>query len=323
MSHIVFLDRNSLSRTTLIPEIASPHSWQDYASTRPDEVIEHCKNATVVVLSKVPITDQVLAACPAIRHIAVAATGFNIVDLNACRRRGISVSNVPSYASTSVSEHVINMALSLRRELIQYRQQVIDGAWQTSAGFCLFDKPVNDLAGSTMGIIGFGEIGQATARLAHALGMKIVFSARRPMRSGFAKQLDFAELITTADIISLHCSLNDSTRNLISSGELNDMQKHAILINTARGGIVDEPALVNALQTRQIAGIGIDTLLEEPPKDDSPLLQIAGLTNVIITPHSAWLSQQAMQKLADILADNINGFLSGKPQNLVGLNKTN
>ena len=238
MNHIVFLDRDALSQGTSIRAIKPAHTWQDYPGTKPDEVIERCKSAGILVLSKVVITEQVLKACPEIRHIAIAATGFNIVDLAACKRRGITVSNIPSYASTSVAEHVIGMALNLRRQLIQYRQRVIDGAWQQSPGFCLFDKPVYDLAGATIGIVGFGELGRATGRLAHALGMTVMFSARNPQQCDFACQVDFDELIETADIISLHCTLNDSTRNLIDGTELKRMQKHAILINTARGGIV-------------------------------------------------------------------------------------
>jgi glycerate dehydrogenase len=317
MNNIVFLDRNSLSPNAKIRQLAASASWQFYDSTSEQELVQRCTDADVLVLSKTRISEQTLAACPSIKHIAIAATGFNIVDIKACKNYRVSVSIVPAYANTSVAEHVINYALCLRRQLIQYRQQVVNGAWQESVGFCLFDKPILDLAGTTLGIVGFGSLGQATAKLATAMGMKVIFSARRPVGCSYADQVEFEQLIESADIISLHCSLNESTRNLIDKSALKRMQKHAILINTARGGIVDESALVEAIENNEIAGIGIDVLQEEPPKQNSPLLKIADQTNVIITPHTAWASEQAMSRLTDILADNIDAFLLGESKNLV------
>lgn len=317
MTKIVFLDRNSLSPNARIRELNAVVDWYYYPRSQDNEIIERCKDAEILVLSKVKIDERILQACPNIKHIAVAATGFNVIDVKACEKHGVSVSNIPSYAGTSVAEHVMGYALNLRRQMIQYRQQVINGAWQESEGFCLFDKPVNDLAKSTMGIIGFGELGQTTAKLAHAMGMDVIFSARKTQNSNFATQLSFDDLIARADIISLHCSLNESTENLIDAKALKKMQNHAILINTARGGIVDESALVNAIIAGDIGGAGIDVLVQEPPQNNSPLLTIADRSNVIITPHSAWLSVQAMLKLTNILADNIEAYLHGNPINLV------
>lgn len=322
MTNIVFLDRNSLSPNAKIRQLKIAASWQFYPHTSEHELIQRCLNAEILVLSKTQISQQILAECPSVKHIAIAATGFNTVDIKACEKYGVSVSIVPAYANTSVAEHVINYALNLRRQLIQYRQQVIDGAWQKSPGFCLFDKPIQDLSGSTMGIVGFGNLGRATARLACAMGVDVIFSARKPVTCDFARQVPFDELIEKADVISLHCSLNHSTANLIDNSALKRMQSHSILINTARGGIVDEVALVKAIEHGDIGGIGIDVLSHEPPNEDSPLLQIADRHNVIVTPHSAWASEQSMRKLTDILADNIEAFMLGRAKNLVTIGDT-
>ncbi|MEM7360555.1 MAG: D-2-hydroxyacid dehydrogenase [Pseudomonadota bacterium] len=317
MRKIVFLDRNSLAPSTQIRPLQQAVDWVDYPHTAPHQVAERSQDAEILVLSKTPITAETLAACPQLRHIAIAATGFNIVDVDACSRHGVGVSNVTAYAGTSISEHVLGMIFSLRRELIQYRQQVINNRWQDSPAFCLFDKPLFDLKGATLGVIGLGELGTATAKLAHAVGMQVIFTARREIQSDFAKQVSLDELLSTADVVSVHCSLNSSTHNLIDTPQLEQMKKSAILINTARGGIVNEQALAAAIEGEEIAGTGVDVLAEEPPKNDSLLLSIANRNNVIITPHMAWTSQQAMQLLADKLADNIDAHLAGKPINLV------
>lgn len=317
MHRVVMLDRKSLSSETNLKPLATDVSWQEFDNTAPHQVIERITEADIVALNKVVIDRSVIEQCTKLRHIAVAATGYNVVDIKACRDHDISVSNIPDYAATSVAEHVINVSLCLRRELIQYRQQVIVGAWQKSPGFCLFDKPINDLRGATFGIIGMGRIGQHTAKLAAAMGMRVVFKARRSLKLDFAQQLEFDELLECSDIISLHCDLNESTNNLIGLAELDRMQDHTILINTARGGIVNENALTEAIEAGSIGGAAVDVLVEEPPKNHSPLLTIADRSNVIITPHTAWASQQAMQSLANILIDNIDGALAGQPQNLV------
>lgn len=322
MSNIIFLDRNSLSPDTQIRPLQHSVNWIEYPQTQAHDVVDRCQNADVLVLSKTPITAATLKACPRVKHIAIAATGYNIVDIDACDRLGVGVSNVTAYAGTSISEHVLGMIFSLRRELIQYRQQVINNHWQNSPAFCLFDKPVFDLRGATLGIIGFGELGKATAELAHAIGMQVVFHARREMACDFARQIGLQELLETADVISLHCSLNPSTQNLIDTPEFQSMKASAILINTARGGIVNEAALVEAIEQGEIAATGVDVLAQEPPQNDSPLLSIAERSNVIITPHMAWTSQQAMQLLADKLADNIDAHLSGQPINLVNQPQT-
>lgn len=314
---IVFLDRVGLPERFSVRAPELDHQWDNYDSSLPEQVIERSVGADVLITNKVKITRETLLACPSVKHIAVAATGFNIIDIDACRELGVSVSNIPSYAATTVAEHVIASALCLRRQLLSYRQSVIDGQWQRSSSFCLFGEPINDLKNSIFAVIGFGELGRAAASMAAALGMRVIFSSRGKHQCEFAKQVSFEEAITTADIISVHCSLNAETLNLIAAPQLRKMQPHAILINTARGGIVNEADVVQAINDKLIGGISFDVLVEEPPSDYSPLLSIANFENVIITPHSAWASEQAMQRLADILADNVEAFLLGSPQNLV------
>lgn len=314
---IVYLDRDGLPAHIQIPAPAQAHEWVNYPSTNPDQIIKRCVDADVVAVNKVKLNREILAACPKVKHIAVSATGYNIVDIEACRELGISVSNIPSYAATTVSEHVIMCALSLKRQLIQYRQQVINGKWQQSPAFCLFDKPFNDVRDSTFGIIGFGEIGQVAGKLAHALGMNVIYTSRGSHPSDFAKQVSFEELLANSDIISVHCSLNAETHNLISANEIARMKDGAILINTARGGIVKEADAASAINSGKLGGIAFDVLVNEPPLNNEPLLSVANLSNVIITPHIGWASEQAMQHLANILSENIDAFLSGTPQNTV------
>jgi len=314
---VVYLDRGGLPKSLTLRELTTPSDWINYSNTLPEKVIERAHTADVLVINKVAITPEILHACPSIKHIAISATGYDIVDARACQEHGVSVSNVPDYANISVPEHVINITLSLRRKLFQYRQQVIDGHWQNSPNFCLFDQPINDVAGCTFGVIGFGRLGRATAKLANALGMRVIYASRSKHDCDFAHAVDFSELIQTADIISLHCGLTPETKNLISTTELESMRDSAILINTARGGVADETAVAKAVENGNIAGIGFDVLVDEPPVNGSALLELAARSNVIITPHTAWASEQATQRLADILIDNIDAFLIGKPQNLV------
>lgn len=315
--NIVYLDRATLSENTHIRTPVGQHSWLCYDNTEDNQVVERCRDADVIALNKVAIDESILLACPDLKHIAVSATGFNCVDLDACRRHGVSVSNIPSYASTTVPEHVIGLALALRRQLLQYRAKVIAGDWQNSDTFCLFDKPIRDLRGSTFGVIGFGNLGQATAKLAEKLGMQVIYSSPSDKKSAFAKHVKLSELLINSDIISLHCSLTEQSKNMIGEQELSLMQKHCILINTARGGIANEKAVAQAVLEQKIGGIGFDVLSQEPPIDGSPLLDIASLNNVIITPHTAWASEHALQNVADILIDNIDAFVGHQPQNIV------
>jgi len=317
IKHIVFLDRASLPARIKIPPPNLPHKWVNHSFTAPEHTINHCTNADVVISNKVKIDQNVLQACPTIKHIAVSATGYNIVDLDICHQFGVSVSNIPSYAATTVAEHSISCALNLKRELVQYREAVINGAWSGSSVFCLFDKPINNLRDNTFGILGFGEIGQATAKLADAIGMNVIYCSKHNHHSDFARQVPLPELLTSSDILSVHCSLNAETKNIIDDKEIRQMKDRAILINTARGGIVNEAAAVTAIQEARLGGLAFDVLVNEPPDANSPLLSIANHSNVIITPHIAWASEQAMNTLGLILSNNVDSFLNNRPQNIV------
>ncbi len=321
MANIVFLDSNSVASHIKLPAIVdqSGHTQtvREYSSTNPAQTLERIKDADVVISNKVILNHEILKQCRTLKHIAVAATGYNNVDIQACKALNINVSRIPSYASVTVPEHVVSVMLALRRQLLSYRSAVIAGDWQNSETFCLFAEPIKDLKNSTLGIIGFGELGQATAQLAHALGMQVVYTSRRDKHSRIARYLELDELLKTSHVVSLHCDLNESTRGLIGKRELALMPRDAILINTARGGIVDENAAVEAIKNKTIAGLGFDVLSVEPPESSNALLSIADRANVIITPHVAWASDAAMQSLMQTLAKNIESHLRGEALNLV------
>jgi len=321
MPKIVFLDRDGLASHIKLSEITAPAgstvTFKEHATTTAQQTVKRLSGAQVAITNKVVIDQNVLDSCPDLKHIAVAATGYNIIDTKACRARGVSVSNIPSYATTSVPEHAIMLMLNLRRQLLPYRQHVANGEWSKSSAFCLFKEPIKDLSDSVLGIVGFGALGQATAQLAHGLGMQVIYTARSDKKSTYAQHLPLNDVLQKADVISLHCDLNDSTANLISTSQFKLMQPHAIVINTARGGIVDEGAAVHAIESGLIGGLGIDVLAQEPPKADHPLIELAKRPNVIVTPHIAWASDAAMQRLVDILVDNIQNHLQGKALNLV------
>lgn len=309
MTHrIVFLDSATLKVKLRHPGFA--HEWQEYDNTAVDEVTGRLSGATIAITNKVPLRKEFLTQLPCLKMIAVAATGTDNIDLDYCKAHGIAVANIRDYARHAVPEHVFALVLALRRNILAYRDDVKNGLWQQAEQFCLSTHPVQDLHGSTLGIIGYGTTGKAVARLAEAFGMRVLITRRQP---GFASR---DELFRESDIISLHCPLTSNTRNIIGLAELRKMRRNALLINTARGGLVDEAALAQALQEGWIAGAGLDVLTQEPPKDGSPLLDL-NLPNLIITPHVAWTSTSAMQILADQLVDNIEMFAGGKPQHLV------
>lgn len=311
---IVFLDRASLPWP--LRRIALPHQWEEYPNSAPGEVLLRLQGAQVAISNKVALGAELLAQLPELRLIAVAATGVNQVDLSACRQLGITVCNIRNYADNTVAEHSLMLMLALRRNLLAYRQSVAAGEWQQSSQFCLMQHPVQDLAGSTLGIIGKGSLGESVARLARAFGMNVLFAERKHARQLRVGYTPFDEVLQSADIVSLHCPLTDTTRQLIGARELAQMKPGAILINTARGGLVDAQALADALATRSIAGAGIDVLEQEPPPAQHPLLQ-PGLPNLIVTPHCAWLGSGALAALAEQLTGNIEAFLRGDVRNQV------
>jgi glycerate dehydrogenase len=272
--------------------------------------------ADIIVSNKVLVDASTINSSANLKLICIAATGTNNVDLAAAAKRGVPVCNVRNYATASVVEHVFSLVLCLARSLPQYIQAVEHGGWQKSNTFCMLDYPVTELAGRTLGIIGCGELGNAVAAMGRAFGMQVLMAERRgePARHG---RTPFTEVLARADIISLHCPLNADTQNLVGAAELRCMKQDAFLINTARGGIVNESELAEALLSGEIGGAALDVLAEEPPSTGNLLLSLS-LPNLIITPHIAWASSISRQRLVDEIAANIRAFLDGKPRNVVG-----
>ena len=311
---VVFLDRASVVAEIRRPRAAT--DYREYPHTEAGELRERLRDASVAITNKVPLREPLLRQLPQLRMIAVAATGYDIVDVGYCRDHGIAVANIRNYAVHTVPEHAFALILALRRNLLAYRADVEQGLWNRSERFCLLDHPILDLHGSQLGIIGEGVLGRAMAAIGAAFGMRAVFRDH-PQRVG--EDLEYQplpQLLAGSDVVTLHCPLLPGTHNLIGEAELRTMKRTAILINTARGGLVDEPALVRALQEGTIAGAGFDVLTVEPPREGNPLLDLR-LPNLIVTPHIAWASRGAMQFLADQLIDNIDAWAAGAPQNLV------
>lgn len=314
MHQIIFLDRDSLIATIRPP--AFPHTWRDYPATAPHEIADRLRGATIAVVNKVPLRAAVLDGLPDLRMIAIAATGTDNVDLAACRARGIVVANIRDYSLVSVPEHCFGLILALRRNLQAYMADVAAGKWERSTRFCLLDHPIADLAGSRLGIVGYGALGRRVAQLGRAFGMAIAVTSRSKVPDADVTILPLDALLATSDVVSLHLPLTAQTRNLIGAAELASMKRGALLINTARGGLVDEAALAAALRGGVIAGAGFDVLSQEPPVPDNPLLHL-DLPNFILTPHVAWASGGAMQNLADRLVANLEAWVAGAPTNVV------
>ena len=315
--HGVFLDDHTISRgdLDLVALRATLPGWTLRGNIAAHETAAAIRDADVVISNKVLLDGKTLSAASRLKLVCIAATGTNNVDLAAADRLGITVCNVQAYATTSVVEHVFMVMLALSHRLQGHTLAVQQGAWQAADSFSLLDYPFRELAGKTLGIIGYGELGKAVARTAAAFGLHTLISQRPggPVQPG---RCAFEQLLETADIISLHCPLTDATRNLIGRVELGKMRNSALLINTARGGIVNEAALAEALQAGTIAGAAIDVLAEEPPRQGNPLLDPA-IPNLIVTPHVAWAGINARQTLVNELAANIQAYLAGTPRNVV------
>ncbi len=289
--------------------------WRFHAATGSDETLERIRDATIVVSNKVVLDRERLRQARRLQLICIAATGTNNVDLEAARELGITVANVTGYATPSVVQHVFSLMLALTTRLVDYNRVVADGAWQRSRQFCLLDFPVQELAGKRLGIVGYGELGRAVADVAKAFGMQVLI-AQRPGGALQKGRIPLEELLPQVDLLSLHCPLAENTKNLIGQKELGLMKSRALLINTARGGIVDECALAAALRSGEIAGAGVDVLAREPPAEGGPLLE-PGIPNLIVTPHTAWASRESRQRLVEELAANIRAFFKGEARNLV------
>jgi glycerate dehydrogenase len=311
---VVFLDRASLKAKVRKPACAS--EYVEYEKTAVDEIVPRLAGATVAIVNKVPMRAATLAQLPQLKMIAVAATGYDVVDVAYCKDHGIAVANIRNYAVHTVPEHAFAMILALRRNILAYRQDVENGVWNKSDQFCFFTHDIGDLHGATLGIIGEGAIGQSTAAIGRAFGMRVLFADHAPPKMEGVSFTPHDEVLAESDVISLHCPLIPATRNLINLEAFRKMKRNALLINTARGGLVDEGALIQALDEGLIAGAGFDVLTVEPPRDGHPLLDVRR-PNFILTPHVAWASDGAMQFLADQLIDNIDRWAAGKPQHLV------
>jgi glycerate dehydrogenase len=314
MERIVFLERNTIAADFRRPGF--DHEWIEFGESSQDQVVERLRGATIAISNKLALREPELSQLPELKLIAIAATGSDNIDLDYCRRHGIAVSNARGYAVNSVPEHVLMMILALRRNLLAYRADVQNGLWQQSKQFCLLTHELHDISGSTLGIIGHGSIGKAMARLGESLGMRVLISEHKHAEAIREGRTSFEVTLRQSDVISLHCPLTDETRDMFQRAEFEMMKPNALLINTARGALVEDAALIEALQKGSIAGAGYDALREEPPRQGSPLLDL-NLPNFIVTPHVAWASNEAVQALADQVIDNIEAFIAGSPRNLL------
>lgn len=313
----VFLDLDSIDRDDLdLSKLnAVVDSWQWHGLVKEGELDEVLASADVVVSNKVLLTDERLSKAKHLKLVCIAATGTNNIDLEAAARNNIAVCNVDGYATPSVVQHVFTLLLALTTRFNEYTTAVKDGAWSRSRFFCLLDYPIRELAGKTIGIVGYGHLGKAVASIAEAFGMKVLL-AKRNIEDERPGRVALHDLLPQVDVLSLHCPLTAETRGLIAADELALMKKDAVLINTARGGLVDEDALLEALKLQQIGGAGLDVLETEPPPAGYPILK-AELPNLVITPHTAWASRESRQRLLDEIALNIEAFKAGELRNAV------
>jgi glycerate dehydrogenase len=291
-------------------------SLEIYGDTRPGQTIDRIGDAAIVLGNKVGLTAEVFEACPSIRYIGLTATGTDNVDLEAARRRGIAVANIRAYCTQSVVEHVFGCLLDHAHALGRYSHDVRNGAWSQAENFCLITHPIRELSAMTLGLVGYGELARGVERIARAFNMEVLVAARPGSDDIPEGRVSLDDLFARADVVSLHCPLNDATRGLLGAAEFRKMKKTAMLINTARGGLVDTQALADALRNGDIAAAAIDVLPQEPPVDGDPLLDYEG-DNLMITPHIAWGTLQARQNAIDELTANVRAFLAGEKRNRV------
>ena len=313
----VFLDHASLDLGDL--DMAPLRQVFDalhlHAQTPPDLIIERLQGAQVVISNKVLLDASTLAACPDLKLILIAATGSNNVDLAAARAQGIAVSNCQGYGTPAVAQHTLMLLLALATRLPDYQQAVAAGRWQQASQFCLLDYPIMELHGKTLGLLGHGELGSAVGRLAEAFGMRVLLG-QLPGRPARSDRLPLDELLPHVDALSLHCPLNEHTRDLIGADQLQAMKANALLVNTARGGLVNEQALADALRSGHLGGAACDVLSSEPPQADNPLLA-GDIPRLIITPHCAWGSREARQRIVGQLAENAHAHFNAAPRRLI------
>lgn len=315
--HIVVLDGYTLNPGDLSwDELKALGTCEIYDRTPPEEVVPRARDAEIVLTNKVVLSGEVIERLPRLRYVGVLATGHNIVDGKAARQRNVPVTNVPTYGTQSVAQMVFAHLLNLSQRVAYHGQTVVEGRWAACEDFCYWDYPLVELAGLTMGIVGFGRIGQATARLALAFGMKVLACdpVLPPAVPEGVETADLHRVFRSSDVISLHCPLTLQTERLVNRERLALMKPSAFLINTSRGPLVDEQALAEALNSGGIAGAGLDVLATEPVEPDNPLLRAK---NCVITPHIAWATKAARERLLRAVVENVMAFLQNRPQNVV------
>ena len=311
----VFLDANTITiGDTDLTGFKEITEFTFYPETRDREIVARSANAEILIINKVKITEETLLQLKHLKLICVIATGYNNVDTNAARKRGIKVCNVAGYAKHTVPQHTFALILALATRICSYHNDVIKGQWQKSSLFTLINYPTFELAGKCIGIIGFGTIGKGVANIAKSFNMKVIIFDVIKIKESEYQQVKLDKLLRESDIVTIHCPLSDKTKNLIDAEAIANMKSSALLINTARGGIVDEGALADALEKGRLAGAGFDVLTEEPPKNGNPLI---GAKNIILTPHSAWSTIEARQRLIDETVENIKAFIEGRPRNVI------
>jgi glycerate dehydrogenase len=315
--HIVVIDGATLNPGDLSWEaLGASGSYQVYPHSTAQEILERCREADAILTNKAALDRATILALPELKYIGVTATGYNIVDIEAASSRGIVVTNVPTYGTDSVAQMAFALLLELTQHVGHHAQTVRQGRWSKSDDFCYWDYPLVELAGLTMGIVGCGRIGQATARLADAFGMKVIGYDIVPFDSGRVpiEPAGLEELFASSDVVSLHCPFTPANAGMVNAQRLAYMKPTAFLINTSRGALVNEPDLAQALNTGRLAGAGLDVLSTEPPQPDNPLLEAQ---NCIITPHIAWATVSARRRLLQTSIENLEAFIAGTPQNTV------
>jgi glycerate dehydrogenase len=320
MTCIVFLDRGTMGPGVRLHRPSFAHEWIEYERTAPGQILDRLRDCDIAVSNKVPIRRETIEKLTRLKMIAIPATGYDAFDVEACTERGIVISNVRGYAINTVPEHAMALILALRRSICGYRSDVMAGKWQESQQFCFHTHPINDLAGSALGIFGEGVIGQRVARLGEAFGMRPMFGAHKGVSGLGPLYTPFDEVLAMADVISLHCPLMPATRNMLAMPEFRKMRRRPLIINCSRGGLVDEADLVKALDLGLISGIGFDCLTSEPPREENRLLPALDRSNVIVTPHVAWASAEAIQTVWDQVVHHIENFYHGHPSSVVASN---
>jgi len=308
--NIVFLDSTAIPKHIPIPRPSFPHNWVEYEYTSAEQTIERAKDADIIITSKVILSREVLQQLPKLKLIAITATGTNNVDLDAAKELGVTVKNVTGYSATTVPEHVLGMIFALKHSLAGWQRDQIIGKWTESKQFCYFDYPITDVKGSTLGVFGKGCLGTEVGRLAELLGMKVLYAEHRNATTCREGYTPFEEVLKQADILTLHCALTETTKNLINQETLSLCKKGAYLINTGRGPLIDEQAVCDALKSGQLGGAALDVLVKEPPEKNNPLIELAKtMPNLIITPHIAWASDSAVTTLTKKVTQNIEDFV--------------